>query len=269
MPDVRDYVDYREYLAALVSHHQEVDPSFSFRGFARKAGLASPNYLQQVINRNRNLAPASVPAFVKGFGMKRAEARVFHLMVEFDAARTDDEKNGWCDRLLDHDHGRARQKVIAAHRLWYPLVIRDMAGLPGFQADPAWIASHLRPAITEFQARRAVELLFDAGLLECDDEGAVRPGPGEPLTEPLRGLADRNLARARAELAAELLRERVDAVRLIALRLTPAAADAANDAIERLVTELQVLSRADGNAEDTEIHQVVLALLPITVISSD
>ncbi|MCB9735797.1 MAG: TIGR02147 family protein [Deltaproteobacteria bacterium] len=261
---MRDFVDYREYLAALVSHHKNIDRSFSYRGFARKAGLASPNYLQQVISRNRNLAPASVPAFAKGFGMSRADARIFQFMVEFDAARTDDEKNQWCDRLLDHERGHARRKAVSAHRQWYPLVIREMAALPGFQPDPAWVAPRLRPAITEAQARRALELLFDAGLLLRAHDGAVRPGPGEALEPPLAELAARNAERSRGQLVSQTLNDRLDTVRSLSLRLTPSAVSAANAAIDRLIGELEALVAADGEAPPAEIHTLAVALFPVT-----
>ena len=56
-PEVFDYLDYRAFLR---DHYldKKQRQGLSFRGFSKRAGLKSPNYLKLVIDGQRNLTEA-------------------------------------------------------------------------------------------------------------------------------------------------------------------------------------------------------------------
>jgi uncharacterized protein (TIGR02147 family) len=56
---------------------------------------------------------------------------------------------------------------------WYNIPIRELTALPEFSEDPAWIARSLIPPISPQQAQKALDLLFQLGLLKRDASGRL------------------------------------------------------------------------------------------------
>src|SRR5262249_47375604 len=62
----------------------------------------------------------------------------------------------------------------AYHSTWYLPAIRELCASPAFREDPDWLASVLRPAIKASEAKHALEMLLELGLLERDASGQLR-----------------------------------------------------------------------------------------------
>ena len=70
MADLFKYLDYRHFLKDHYREQKEKKGSvFSFRSFARQAGLRSPNFLQLVMEGKRNLGPDGIKGFAKALDM--------------------------------------------------------------------------------------------------------------------------------------------------------------------------------------------------------
>jgi uncharacterized protein (TIGR02147 family) len=93
---------------------------------------------------------------------------------------------------------------IESIRDWYVLAVRAMANAPDFVAEPQWISQRLRSKITPTQAKAALRLLLDRGLLRQDPEtGAVTVAqemietshdvPSESIRQHHRGMMNRAL----------------------------------------------------------------------------
>ena len=82
--NIYEYLDYRAYLRDLFEEKKANVRGFSYRSFCRKAGIVNPSFLKLVIEDKRNLTPASIMKFAKGFGLKRHEAEFLHNMVMFN-----------------------------------------------------------------------------------------------------------------------------------------------------------------------------------------
>src|SRR3954468_7248338 len=93
--DVRvyDFLDYRAYLRAHYEAAKRTQRSFSFRSFAKLAGLRSPNFLKLVIEGERNLGADSVPRFSVALGLEASEAEFFSDLVAFNQATSLADKN--------------------------------------------------------------------------------------------------------------------------------------------------------------------------------
>lgn len=272
-PDIRRYPDYRSFLLALIPYLKATDPVFSYRTFSRRAGFSSPNYLKLVAEGHRNLAPVSIDKFARGLGLDRRERRVFRLMVLLESARTDRERNdhylGLLELVTDDPVARMRSQQFEVYRDWYPLVIRELATLPDFRPDPHWIAQRLRPRITVSQARRALTLLFDLGLLVEDEDGGIDLGERRLSTGAhVSCLAVRNFHRAHLELASDALDgvpQDERNVTSVTIKLSPSAYGEAVEAIGELRRRLLELAESDQlDDDDAEVHQLMLALYPVS-----
>jgi len=173
--DVFRHHDYRAFLAA---YYQAKKPrGFSYRSFARAAGLGAPNYLQLVINGRRNLTPAMARRFAETCGLTKDAASYFVALVAFNQAGDNEERQARYRELASFRRYRRAQKLelaeAAYHSTWYLPAIRELVLSPAFRDDPAWIAATLRPPIKESEAQQALDTLLELGLLERDASGKL------------------------------------------------------------------------------------------------
>ena len=128
-PDVFAYLDYRAFLR---DHYESrKGRGFSFRAFARKANLGSPNYLKLVMDGERNLSGPMAARFARACGLEGDAAAYFEDLVHLGQARTSTERAAAYDRLKGFRRYRSVQKLeldhAEYHSTWYLPAIRELA----------------------------------------------------------------------------------------------------------------------------------------------
>jgi uncharacterized protein (TIGR02147 family) len=175
--DVFDYLDFRSFLRDAYLHGKE-HRGLSYRGFSRRAGLKSPNFLKRVIDGERNISEDMAPRFAKALGLAGDAATYFQDLVRFNQARTLTQRNLHYARLTGSRRYRKSRKLelahAAYHSTWYLPAIRELVARRDFQDDPQWIAAALIPPIGASEAKRALDTLLDLGLVTRDSAGAIR-----------------------------------------------------------------------------------------------
>lgn len=180
LPDIYEYLDYRKYLEDYYEAAKVDNPAFSYRYFSRRAGYSSPNFLKLVIKGERNLGDESIPRFAKALGLKGDERRFFRNLVDFEQAKTAEDKNAAYEKVAASTRFRQARRID--HDLfsylsnWYYPAIREMSARADFKDDPEWIATQLLPNITPEEAAKALEVLFDLELLIRDEDGSIHRG---------------------------------------------------------------------------------------------
>lgn len=176
-PDVFAYLDYRKFLREYYRRRKRESRAFSFRYFARKAGLTSPNHLKRVMDAERNLTDETALRYADAIGLDGDARAYFCELVRFDQAKTSREKSAAYRRLTQFRGYRRAQMLDARHDRyhseWYIPTIREMLALPDFRPDPKWIARQLIPPITEKQASDALATLIDLGMFQAEEDGSV------------------------------------------------------------------------------------------------
>lgn len=174
-PSVFEYLDYREYLRDFYSFQKSKMAAYSFRVFAQKAKLSSPNYLKLVMDGDRRITDKMLPQFIRGLSLNGVEAKYFNLMIRFNDSSDPLEKRGLLEKLvnlgnraLTQSHGLNPSQEQALNH-WSNWVIRELTTLDGFRADSQWMAEALRGEVTPSQAEEGFELLLDSGLIEKGD----------------------------------------------------------------------------------------------------
>ena len=210
LPDIFEYLDCRAFLRDAYEALKKHRRGFSYRAFSQKAGMSSPNFLKRVIEGDRNLGKKSVDRVATALSLSTRETEFFRDLVAFTQATTPVDKNESFKRLGKHRKHRRVRKLerdmfdYLSH--WYYPAIRELVGCVGFREDPAWIASHVMPAITQAQARKAVEALLKLGLLVRTEAGELAQGEALVSTGPeTRSLAIRNFHRQMIGRAVEAL----------------------------------------------------------------
>jgi uncharacterized protein (TIGR02147 family) len=81
------YKDYRLFLADYYIWQKSRNPSFSYRLFAKKAQLSSPNYLKLVIDGKRRITDQTLPKFIRGIGLEGRAAEYLRALVFYQDSK--------------------------------------------------------------------------------------------------------------------------------------------------------------------------------------
>ena len=177
-PHVTSYLDYRVFLRDWIAYQRRLHPGYSYAAFAA-AGGCSKAAIANVLSGSRRPRADTLDAFARAMELSPADRNYLGLLAELDAAPDVTRRREVLDRLLSSPRNPNLRKVEAEPHdavmryveHWYIPAIRELAALPGFRADPAWLAATLHPPISVQQAEDALERLFDLGFLCRDAEG--------------------------------------------------------------------------------------------------
>jgi uncharacterized protein (TIGR02147 family) len=177
--DVFAYRDYRAFLRAYSERQRAEKSGFSPAEFIKRAGLRSPNYFKLVVDGERNLTPDLAHRFAEACGLRDDSVAYFCALVAFNQAKTARERDLHYETLQGFRRFRAAHRLDGAqsayHAEWYIPTIYELAGCVDFDADPRAIAKRLLPPISPKQAKDALDVLAELGLLVPDASGRLRP----------------------------------------------------------------------------------------------
>jgi len=185
--DVFRFKDYRAFLREHYQVNKRKRGGYSLRSFSTATGLRSPNYLKLVMDGDRNLTAPMALRFAQTCGLTGDAVEYFCELVAFNQARVAEERELHYERLKRFSRFKKVHKLDAAqseyHSEWYIPAIRELVVRPDFDEEPAWIAKTLLPAISPVQAKRAIAVLLELGLLIRDASGRLRQ-PEELIETP-------------------------------------------------------------------------------------
>ena len=189
MIDVFKYKDYRKFLQDYYNDKKKGKSMFSFRFFAKKAGLTSPNYLKLVMDGQRNLTHKNVKKFAEGLGLQDKEALYFENLVFMNQAKNDEEREFYGSNmklLKENGYGTTLTKdQYKVYSKWYFLVLKEMLLLFNFRENPRWIADKLDRTLTRREILDAIDLLLRFGLIKRDPKtNKLVPKTTDLVSEP-------------------------------------------------------------------------------------
>jgi len=266
--DVFRYRDYREFLAAFYAQGKAA--GLSYRGFARSAGLAAPNYLKLVIEGKRNLSEQMAERFAGACRLNEESTQYFKLLVAFSHAAEDAERNALHEQLSRFARFRSAQPLELAqkdyHSSWYIPAIRELVTCTGFVAEPAWIAAQLEPNISERDAAHALDVLQRLGLLELNASGKlVQTARAVTTGQQATGLHIRNYHAELMQRAVHAMHHLSPEERYISA-LTLSASVATLEEVRRRVLAFrqELIALCDADPQPARVVQLNLQLFPLS-----
>jgi hypothetical protein len=212
-----DYQDYRLYLRDFYHLQKQRSATYSYRAFAQRAKLASPNYLKLVIDGARRVTEKNLPQFVRGLKLTAFEAEYFRHLVLFQESQ-DSETQALSAREMTRLRTRSHRVALELDRSrheyfkhWHHVAIREMVMLQEFRDDPEWIARRLGFKISPLEAQASLELLLSLGFVQREriDPLAIDPEltAGAPSALPsFRYSVDEPLITTIDETTSQLIR---------------------------------------------------------------
>lgn len=172
-----NYTDYRKYLSDYYQEQKRSRKAFSYRFFARKAGINSVGLYKDVVEGRQNLGRALIMKFSAAIGHTKKEAEYFENMVFFNEARTAEERRLFFERMISNQSTQGR--IIDSTRYeyyqkWYYSAVRALISIGRFGNDDKScrkIAGILNPRIRPDKVKKALSVLERLEFITKDTEG--------------------------------------------------------------------------------------------------
>lgn len=175
--NIFDYTDYRRYLSDFYQEQKQRRKAFSYRYFARKAGINSVGLYKDVVEGRQNLGRALIFKFSAAIGHARKEAEYFENMVYFNEAKSAEERMMFFERMVAGQSSKATIVEVSKYEYylkWYYSAVRALISCHAFRDVPAdykRIARTLNPPIRPDQAKKAVAILEKLGFVSRNEQG--------------------------------------------------------------------------------------------------
>ncbi len=176
-PNVFDYVDFREFLQAMVNHLKTTD-GFTVRSFATASGFGSSSYLKMIIDGKRRLTPKAAQKICRAFKLTRDETRFFLNLTRFCQSSHLVSKEAEFQGLMKFKKFRQRQKVnlenFKLFSRWFMIPLLEAYGTPARSRSLHDWAMRLQ--VSEATIQKALQLFKSMGLIEPEGENFKRVG---------------------------------------------------------------------------------------------
>jgi uncharacterized protein (TIGR02147 family) len=208
MPDIFAYTDSRLFLKDYYDEQKKANASFSYQYFANRAGLKSKTFIYKVIVGQKALSKSAVFSVAQAMGLKKKETEYFEAMVNFTQGRTEREREFYFGHLQafgrHHSSARLRQDQYTYFSKWYYPALRELVAIIDFKNDFKLLGRSLDPPISAVQARKAVKLLIDLGLIKRTSSGMYCQTDKTLTTgDHVQSLAVQTFQKENLQLAAE------------------------------------------------------------------
>ncbi len=207
MPNIYNYLNYREYLEHFYNERKQGEGIFSYRIFAEKAGFKSKSFIKLVIDGKKNLSDDSAKRINRVLKLKDKSFSYFIELLTFNHAKTLKQKNAAFEKISQYNQ-RNRAKMVQAQQYdfyekWYHNTIRELVAQVDFSGDYAALGKMVKPAISARKARQSVELLLKLGLIKKDGRKYKQTDTIISTGDEVRSLAVQNFHVQNMVLAAE------------------------------------------------------------------
>lgn len=273
LPNITEYLNYREYLQDFYSSKKKVNASYSYRIFINRGELGSPSHLKMVIDGSRNLTLSTIPKYIKALGLKKkTDTQFFELLVHYNQENDADQKIVYFNEIMNLKRKQGlsmlekHQFDLLAH--WYHVAIYVLIDLNDFKNDPEWISERLRKKVTARQVRETLDSLETLKLIEKDDVKGYRQTSGALSTdEDIKSLGAYRYHQDMLELALDSLKNDSLDVREFNGVTMKISKDKLGILKERIRSFRKEINELTSNMDETDqIYQLNIQLFPLTEV---
>ena len=265
-PDIYRYHDYRAFLKDWIDYQKTVRTGFSQRSLAKEAKLAI-GYLPPVLSGARHISMKALFKLLPVLGLSKPEQTYLENLVKLNTGESQETR---IDAIARMKRSTAYQKrnpneseLVEYMSHWYHIAIRELAGAPGFKADPEWIQKQLKVRVPTADIERALKFLVKHGYLTVNEDGSVQaPKEHVECVGGVYKVALTNYHRQMMGLAAESIDHTSGAERDLnghSLVINQEKFEEARAILHEALAKIRDLGGGDG-----AVYHVEVALFPLT-----
>jgi uncharacterized protein (TIGR02147 family) len=271
-PDISiyNYMDYRQFLSEYYNNRKKTHPAFSYRSFAKRAGLGSPSHFRMIVLGQRNLSLKTLNKFATAMAMTKDERAYFEKLVGFNQAEDENAKVSSFSELLRLKSEKTlncleKEKYDFLSK-WYMVAIYVLIGTKTFQPNPQWIRHRLGLKVSERDIEQALIDMEKLSLIEKDEiRGYVQNGGALSTDEETRALAVFRYHSEMTRLAQESLETDSGDIREFngaTVSIPKDKLDEIKDKIREFRKSINKLASSFENTE--EVYQLNVQFFPLT-----
>lgn len=270
MKAIFDYFDYRSFLRDFYSYKKSKYRYFSYRFFARAAGIKSPVFFKEVAEGKKNLSRSMIQKFCTALQFNEKEATYFKYLVLFDQAKTGKEKQEYYVVLRSLENTK-NEKTLNADQYdyfstWYNVVVRELVTLFDFKDDFKLLATSVYPPIKTGEAKASVKLLLKLGLIRRRPDGSYeQTDTAITIKSGVATLAVRQFNKTMAVHAAAAIEDFPKTERTIlgiTIGISPAMREIIDAEIAAFKDRIVTLVSRDNDSE--RVYQLNMQLFPVS-----
>lgn len=267
--NIYHYNDYRLYLRDYFAEQKRVNPAFTNRSFAQKAGFGAHSFCIYLINGKRNLSSEGAAKLCSAMGLDKKESDFFMLLVRFCQCTTTEGRDQLFRQLnllrRTSTFYKLKKEHYAYFDEWYIPAVREVAVHGDWHGDYDRLGSLLVPAITAVQARRAVAVLERIGLIRKNEDGSWSQVSEAVVADDLPPHLVKKARNAYLRLALDASENLGPDVRNISCA-TVALGKESYEKVSRLLDTLheQVVALAAQDRTPQKVYQMNLQLFPLS-----
>jgi uncharacterized protein (TIGR02147 family) len=269
MPNIFNYIDYREFLEDFYNEQKGINKAFSYQYFANKAGFKSKSFIKLVIDGKKNLTTDSIEKLNNVLRLTEKSFSYFNDLVSFNQAKSVQERNFYFEKITQYNkRSSARTVLLQQYEIyskWYYNTVRELVVTIDFNNDFELLGKMLKPAISARKAREAVKVLERLGFIEKRDERYIQCDPLITTGDEVKSLAVsnfhiQNLALAMSSIDTVASSERD--ISCLVLGLSDKGFNLVKDEIKKFRKKL--LDIAAGEKKVNRVYHINFQALPVS-----
>lgn len=270
LPDLDRYDCYRRYLGDWFQAQKALQPRFSHRLLAARAGFSSSAFLPLILQKKRNLTDRHLEGFVRALNLTPRDAAIFRALVAKGNARDDSTRRQAEDALRAARQAGVR-RIVADESLfyesWQHVAVHQALDCLEVGDDLAPLRGFLSPSPSLAELRRSLELLQRLALVRRDERGIWKTTDANLLGGARLGPWVLREFQAQMIDLGRTAHERFPSGRRIerteTLAVGQAAAERIRDRVRRCLDEIVEIAVTDPGPPDT-LLQVNAHLFPLS-----
>jgi uncharacterized protein (TIGR02147 family) len=169
-----DYSDFRLFLKDWLQEQKTQGHPMTYEAFGEAVGFTSKGFLTQILQGKTKVPARMIERISAVLELKKKEREYFLLLVQFNQAKNAKQRAELHRRILEEFRVEAKSLALEQfeyYQKWYYSAIRSLLGYYPFRGDFLDLAKQLDPPITPAQAKRAIKLLEETGLILKKEDG--------------------------------------------------------------------------------------------------
>lgn len=174
LPDIYEYLDYREYLNAYYLFRKDESDHFSLRSFGRMIELDA-SYLAKILGKTRHIALTSIELISAYLKHDDQQSIYFQNLIQFNKARTETLQRDYFQKILQIRKNFSKnleEYQFSFYQKWYHVAVRNLLEFYPFHLGDSIqeLAQQFSPPITTKQAQESIDLLEKLDLIRCNND---------------------------------------------------------------------------------------------------
>jgi uncharacterized protein (TIGR02147 family) len=269
-PDFFSFPSWQIFLHERFRYLKSVQPKFSARNFARRAGIGSPSYFQLVVDGRRRVSREYAERFAIGLQLDAHQTQCLLASIELESCPAGKRRDQLVRKLESlRKRGLRSRRMLPSHVriLSDPVNLKLylLAQSRQFALDVSWLRRHLSMEVSDQSIGERIALLFDSGLWVRDGSAVKTIAPTVRTGDQVEGIDLRRmhenlLQAARIALVSQPADRRIVGSRTFLF--DPKRLAQAQERIELFKQEMEAEFECLDGAQVYELHVSLFELEP-------